>query len=536
MAQLDADGASPAVLPRLVVPAYFHPAVYHGQWEWLAEHAPEVRLVILNIASGPGSGPDPAFQAAVERLHRAGVPVAGYVDTNYGRRPLEQALAEVGRYLDWYSAGGVCFDRAAVTAEHLDHYATLAARARAMGTESVLFNHGTYPLESYAEHADLLGTFEGPWQAYRHLAVPRWVATQTADKFYHVVYAVSPEQFDDVLLLAVQRRAAAVYITDRSGPNPYDQLPASGHKAAVPRQGQDPYRPGPDSERTDMAGREMPAAARNRRRRAQRGPWWRRGLILLAVIVLAGAAMAGTMRLLSGPIGQICQRAFVPAFFSPGSGWTQAARSKPPPSIMILDVTNTGAGSSPDRGLQAAVKRAQAAGVKILGYSDTGYGQRPAAEVEADIRNYQAWYGVTSIFLDQAAADPAQIGYYRGLASYIREVGRGAAVWLNPGIYPAEAYMSIANVVMVFEGSYASYHNLRVPGWAGHYPPAKFAHTIYATPGPRLASVIRLSSRGRAGYVFITDRSGANPYAGLPAYWSREDAAVTASCSSTGSK
>jgi hypothetical protein len=286
-----------------------------------------------------------------------------------------------------------------------------------------------------------------------------------------------------------------------------------------------------------MAGNEMPAAAGYRRHRAHRSPWWRRGPILFAAIVLvaaAGAAVAGATRLLPGTTGQVCQRTFVPAFFSPGSGWTQATRSKPPPSIMILDVTSTGAGSSPDRGLQAAVRQAQAAGVKILGYSATKYGQRPAAEIEADVRNYQAWYGVTSIFLDQAATGPAQIGYYRGLASYIREVHHGAAVWLNPGLYPDEAYMSIANVVMVFEGSYASYHNLRLPGWVGHYPPAKFAHTIYATPGPQLASAVRLSSSGHAGYVFITDKSGDNPYAGLPAYWSREDAAITAGCASAG--
>jgi hypothetical protein len=532
--RLGADGAPPDVRPRLVVPAYFHPAIHEGQWEWLAEHAAEVRLVILNIASGPGAGPDPAFLAPVERLRRAGVAVAGYVDTDYGRRPLEQAVADVGRYLDWYGVDGVCFDRAAVAAEHVAHYATLAARARAMGAESVLFNHGAYPLESYADHADLLGTFEGPWPAYRHLSVPRWTATRAADKFYHVVYAVPPERFDDALALAVGRRSAAVYITDRSGPNPYDQLPAGAD--GPPRPGQDPPRPGPDSERTEMTGNHKPAAAGNRRRRAHRSPWWRRGPVMLAAIVLiaAAGAVAGTTRLLPDAVAPICQRAFIPAFFSPGSGWTQAANSKPPPSIMILDVTDTGAGSSPDAGLQAAVKHAQAAGVRILGYAATDYGKRSAAQVEADVRNYQAWYGVTSIFLDQAATATAQIGYYRALAGYIRQVDHGAVVWLNPGIYPDERYMSVADVVMVFEGSYASYRNLRVPGWAGHYPPAKFAHTIYATPGPQLASAVRLSGSGHAGYVFITDRSGANPYGGLPAYWSREDVAVTAGCPRSG--
>ena len=50
-----------AAVPRLVVPAYFHPAVRPGDWEWLAEHADQVRLVILNVANGPGTRPDAPF-------------------------------------------------------------------------------------------------------------------------------------------------------------------------------------------------------------------------------------------------------------------------------------------------------------------------------------------------------------------------------------------------------------------------------------------------------------------------------------------
>ena len=70
MRRPDADQTVRGAWPRLVVPAYFHPAVHPGQWEWLAQHAAEVRLVILNIASGPGTRPEPVFQAAVARRRR----------------------------------------------------------------------------------------------------------------------------------------------------------------------------------------------------------------------------------------------------------------------------------------------------------------------------------------------------------------------------------------------------------------------------------------------------------------------------------
>src|SRR5206468_1837433 len=40
--------------PMFVIPAYFHPLVHPEQWEELIEHARQLRLVVLNPASGPG--------------------------------------------------------------------------------------------------------------------------------------------------------------------------------------------------------------------------------------------------------------------------------------------------------------------------------------------------------------------------------------------------------------------------------------------------------------------------------------------------
>jgi hypothetical protein len=210
---------------RLVVPAYFHPAVHPDQWQWLAEHAPRVRLVILNVHNGPGHGQEAPFREATDRLRGAGVPVIGYVDTNYGRRPANQIMTEVGHYLDWYGVSGVCLDRAATAGTSLAYYGALSARVRMAGAGFVFFNHGTYPAEGYAQHADLLGTFEGPWHAYRRLEVPPWTTQWPGQKFYHVVYSVPAERFGEAAELAVRRRVESVYITERGGSNPYDRLP-----------------------------------------------------------------------------------------------------------------------------------------------------------------------------------------------------------------------------------------------------------------------------------------------------------------------
>jgi hypothetical protein len=219
-------GLPPDAKPWLVVPAYFHPAVHPDQWQWLAEHAAWVRMVILNVANGPGAGSQAAFRQAVGWLQRAGICVIGYVDTSYGRREARRVLAETDRFQDWYGVQGVCLDQVAADRAQLGYYAGLTDQIRAMGAETVFFNHGTHPVPEYAGVADLLGTFEGTWSAYRRLRVPRWTAHWPPSKFYHVVHSVPAARLAGAWRLASRRRAGAAYITERDGPNPYDGLPA----------------------------------------------------------------------------------------------------------------------------------------------------------------------------------------------------------------------------------------------------------------------------------------------------------------------
>jgi hypothetical protein len=220
-----AAGRPELVRPQLLVPAYFHPSLYPAEWAWLAERAAEIRMIVLNLASGPGSEPDAALFPVLDRLRSAGVTVAGYVDTDYGRRPASGAMADLTHFVAWYQVDGVFFDRAAVAAEDLGYYADLARNVRDTGVRLVAFNHGAHPIEAYAEHADLLGTFEGPWTAYLELTVPRWVRARPAGQFFHLLHSVPVSSFDDATWLAAQRHAGCAFVTDKSGVNPWDRLP-----------------------------------------------------------------------------------------------------------------------------------------------------------------------------------------------------------------------------------------------------------------------------------------------------------------------
>ena len=250
------------------------------------------------------------------------------------------------------------------------------------------------------------------------------------------------------------------------------------------------------------------------------------GVVL--VLVVGGGVWA---RLSSGSTTR-CQYTTVPAYFYSSRTWAEASATSDVPAYMILDVTGVGAGTAPNPHFQAAVRQAQAAGITVLGYSSTVNGHRPASQVEADVRNYRSWYNVTRIFLDVVSGTPGRLGYYRQLASYIHRFDPGPSVWLNPGRYPAQSYMSVGDVVNVFEGPYSSYLPLQVPSWVSKYPASKFGQTIYATSQSQLRHVIRLSRQRRAGYIYVTNRSGTNPYDGLPSYWAQEAAAVMAGCPS----
>lgn len=258
--------------------------------------------------------------------------------------------------------------------------------------------------------------------------------------------------------------------------------------------------------------------------------WWWLALLMSAATAVSGCSAADPAT--AATAARYCRQLVIPAYFYSSALWAQASDSKPPPSDIILDISGIGAGDAPIAHFKAVVRQARARGVTVLGYISTVDGQRPAAQVETEVRNYQAWYGVTDIFLDRVSGQQQQVAYYRQLASYIHQYDAGSSVWLNPGDFPDRAYMSIGDVVMVFEGTYAQYVSFRAPDWAYRYPASKFADTIYAAPASSVPNAFKLATQRQAGHVYITDESGANPYAGLPSYWSYEVSDASAGCAS----
>lgn len=219
-------GADPRAALDLVVPAYFHPAAAPMLWQRLTTLTSTLRLVVVNVHNGPGVEEDPAYRPVIEALQAAGVRLAGYVDTRYGRRPINAVADDVATWVRRYGVDGVFLDQVSSGLADLDHYAQLVVGVRAAGARFVALNPGTHPHPGYVDLANVTVTFEGGWTDYRNLVVPEWVWHHKAKRFCHLVHDVPREAFVLGLQLAADRHARSVFLTDGGGANPWDRMPA----------------------------------------------------------------------------------------------------------------------------------------------------------------------------------------------------------------------------------------------------------------------------------------------------------------------
>ncbi len=213
---------------RLLVPLYVHPAVDPAAWRAVAAAGPEtVYAAIVNPADGPGDGHDTVFAQAAAELRAARIPLLGYADTGYGRRPHAEVVADILANRQFFEVSGIYFDQVAAHPEALPHYRRLATAARAAGCASVVLGHGTHPDPGYAEPGlgDLLVTFEGDWNDYGSLALPLWTAHHPASRFCHLLYGVPARAAAAASTLMASRRAGIGCAVPGEGANPWRTLP-----------------------------------------------------------------------------------------------------------------------------------------------------------------------------------------------------------------------------------------------------------------------------------------------------------------------
>ncbi|HXC51379.1 MAG TPA: spherulation-specific family 4 protein [Candidatus Limnocylindrales bacterium] len=246
-----------------------------------------------------------------------------------------------------------------------------------------------------------------------------------------------------------------------------------------------------------------------------------RRILPLLLVVLAAA----------GGVTAAPQSIAVPAYFYPvypDPLWTQMQDAAPVVSVAIMN-PGSGPGASPDSNYTAQVAATRAAGVKVLGYVTSSYATRDPADVKAEIDEYYLWYGVDGIFIDEADNNCASAPYYSDLDVYTKTKGGLGLTVINPGTVTPECFVTAADVILNFEGSYSQYQSYAPLGWESGYEPGHFWHLVYATAEVDMPSAVLLSQARGAGYVYVTpDTLVPNPWDSLPqgSYWTSELAYV----------
>ncbi|MGW4437807.1 spherulation-specific family 4 protein [Streptomyces sp. NPDC004596] len=214
----------------LGIPGFAHPLVAPGQWADLARPGAPLDWVVLNVAAGPGSRPDPHCLEAAGRLRDAGVRVLGHLDLAHGVRPFGDLLSDAHRHLEWYRVDGFLFDRCPTGRGALPEVRRAITTLRAISdTAHIVLGHGSHPHPGYAENADQLVTFSGAWPDYRFSQAAEWTADYPPDRFCHFVHGVPRGHLEEALRIARWQGAGTIYLTDRTAhggrADPWETMP-----------------------------------------------------------------------------------------------------------------------------------------------------------------------------------------------------------------------------------------------------------------------------------------------------------------------
>ncbi|MET9510268.1 spherulation-specific family 4 protein [Streptomyces flavidovirens] len=202
----------------LGVPGYAHPLVAPVEWGELARPGTPLHWVALNVSNGPGTCPDPHCLEAAGRIRNAGVPVLGRLDMAYGTRSFGELVSDAHRFRDWYRVDGFYLDRCPSGRTELSgvRRLTTTVAGLAEGGGHLVLGHGTHPWPGYAEIADQLVTFSGPWTDYRWSQVAEWTADHPPERFCHLVHGLPRTHLDEAVRIARWQGAGTVFMTDRT--------------------------------------------------------------------------------------------------------------------------------------------------------------------------------------------------------------------------------------------------------------------------------------------------------------------------------
>ena len=220
---------------KLIAPAYGYPGTNRVLWDSLTRSDQALGHVIINPGSGPGDVRDQEWTREVDALNGRGVPMLGYLNLAYSRKPVGTLLAEAALWRRWYGIVDFFLDcapssdvrRTAEVAEIL----RISARAG-----ELVANAGTKTSHDVALHFDAVVEHEGhpPFAQAGPEVLEFWLREHrdSADGGRDVstgrswiVHGADVAAASTTLRAAHAAGVDEIWLTDLRGTNPYRDLP-----------------------------------------------------------------------------------------------------------------------------------------------------------------------------------------------------------------------------------------------------------------------------------------------------------------------
>lgn len=251
----------PALGQHTAVPAYI-PPTDTATWNQISLSSSQLGFVVANVANGPDTSVNSAWQSVIDATHNSGKKVLGYVDTGYfgATSPprytvlgdtsatawLVQAQQNINQWYAFYgtSIDGIFFDDGLNTCGptggselYVDLYRELNDYVHKYHPGSLtVVNPGVGVPECYSDAADVIITFEGDYSSYMNptgdYVTQPWQLGEDPNKFWHLIYDVPQANLTAALDKSKQNNAGYVYVTPDSLPNPWDTMPPSSYWSA----------------------------------------------------------------------------------------------------------------------------------------------------------------------------------------------------------------------------------------------------------------------------------------------------------------
>lgn len=176
---------------------------------------------------------------------------------------------------------------------------------------------------------------------------------------------------------------------------------------------------------------------------------------------------------------------------------------------------NSGPGTSLDPNYNASIAKLHAADINTLGYVRTDYARQNMSTVKAEIDRWKQYYKPNGIFFDEMANDNQNVQYYVEADKYAKQQGFTFTVG-NPGTNTLPQYFDTVDTIVIYENVGVPNKNPICSQNRNNNGIESVCVLAYNVPSLNATAVRNLKTC--AGFIYVTNDNGTNPWDTLPDY------------------